>query len=295
MRPLGGVLFGYVADRLGRTQALKSSIAVMAVPTILIGFLPTYDQWGAAAAGILIPLRLIQGISVGGELIASITFLVESAPKNRKGLYGSWAIFGGIGGILLGSGMVTLTEAVVAEGDMSTFGWRIPFLFGFVIFIFGRWLRSALTADTPPPAGGTEVPVKKVLPQHLGSVFHLLSPFGWVKTPSFSWQLVALKNDVGSRLRDLSRQICSDMGGGYPVRGGGKGLHPCTCVDSTTGVGQQADSEAEGKELLQAPPRIWLVAEGILGATDVGEGVFRVQHRECQRRGNRGLYQEPYR
>ncbi len=174
MRPIGGIVFGHVADRLGRTRALKWSIALMAIPTVLIGLLPTYDQWGAAAAGLLILLRLIQGVSVGGELIAAITFLVESAPANRKGLYGSWALFGGIGGILLGSMVVDITEALVTTQGMSDYGWRIPFLLGLVIFIFGHWLRSAL-ADESVAVNDDDLPLKQVLRSHMGGVMHLVA------------------------------------------------------------------------------------------------------------------------
>ena len=175
MRPLGGVLFGYIADRIGRTQALKWSIAVMAVPTVLIGLLPTYEQWGVAATGSLILLRLIQGVSVGGELIASITFLVESAPPKRRALSGSWAIFGGIGGILLGSAVVSITEALVAPEQMATVGWRIPFLLGVVIFLVGRWLRTSLSAESVVAQATDTLPVVRVLRQHLGSVLHLFA------------------------------------------------------------------------------------------------------------------------
>jgi len=175
MRPLGGVLFGYVADRIGRTQALKWSIAVMAVPTVLIGLLPTYEQWGVVATGSLILLRLIQGVSVGGELIASITFLVESAPPKRRALYGSWAMFGGIGGILLGSAVVSITEALVAPEQMATVGWRIPFLLGVVIFLVGRWLRASLSAESVVAQATDTLPVVRVLRQHLGSVLHLFA------------------------------------------------------------------------------------------------------------------------
>ena len=175
MRPLGGVLFGYVADRIGRTQALKWSIAVMAVPTVLIGLLPTYEQWGVAATGSLILLRLIQGVSVGGELIASITFLVESAPLKRRAFYGSWAIFGGIGGILLGSAVVSITEALVIPEQMSTVGWRIPFLLGVVIFLLGRWLRASLSAESVVAPDTDTLPVVRVLRQHIGSVLHLFA------------------------------------------------------------------------------------------------------------------------
>jgi len=175
MRPLGGVCFGYVDDRIGRTQALKWSIAVMAVPTVLIGLLPTYEQWGVVATGSLILLRLIQGVSVGGELIASITFLVESAPPKRRALYGSWAIFGGIGGILLGSAVVSITEALVAPEQMATVGWRIPFLLGVVIFLAGRWLRASLSAESVVAQATDTLPVVRVLRQHLGSVLHLFA------------------------------------------------------------------------------------------------------------------------
>ena len=175
MRPLGGVLFGYIADRIGRTQALKWSIAVMAVPTVLIGLLPTYEQWGVAATGSLILLRLIQGVSVGGELIASITFLVESAPPKRRALSGSWAIFGGIGGILLGSAVVSITEALVAPEQMATVGWRIPFLLGVVIFLVGRWLRTSLSDESVVAQATGTLPVVRVLRQHLGSVLHLFA------------------------------------------------------------------------------------------------------------------------
>ena len=175
MRPLGGILFGYVADRIGRTTALKWSIAVMAVPTVLIGLLPTYEHWGVAATGGLILLRLIQGVSVGGELITSITFLVESAPQNRRGLYGSWAIFGGIAGILLGSAVVSLTEALVTTEQMATIGWRIPFLLGIAIFLLGRWLRSSLSAETVVTNDTGSPPLVLVFRQHLGSIFHLFA------------------------------------------------------------------------------------------------------------------------
>ena len=175
MRPIGGLVFGYIADRIGRTHALRWSIAAMAVPTVLVGLLPTYAQIGVWSAAMLILLRLIQGISVGGELVTSVTFLVESAPEGRKGFYGSWAFFGAVGGILLGSGVVATIELFIDSAGMTAGGWRIPFLLGLVIFVFGNWLRSALAAD-PISATRTEaMPIKVVLTQHLASVFHLIA------------------------------------------------------------------------------------------------------------------------
>jgi len=175
MRPIGGLVFGYVADRIGRTHALRWSIAAMAVPTVLVGLLPTYAQVGVWSAAMLILLRLIQGVSVGGELVTSVTFLVESAPQGRRGFYGSWAFFGAVGGILLGSGVVAFIELFIDNAGMTAGGWRIPFLLGLVIFLFGNWLRSALAADPVKTTVAESMPIKIVLTQHLGSVFHLIA------------------------------------------------------------------------------------------------------------------------
>ena len=175
MRPLGGVIFGYIADRLGRPRALRWSIIMMAGPTVLVGLLPTYDSVGVMAAALLILLRLIQGVSVGGELVTSITFLVEGAPRHRRGLHGSWALFGAVGGILLGSSVVAVTEALVSSQTMAEDGWRIPFLLSVVIFLFGRWLRRALV-DEPITVGGTqETPLRQVLTRHPIDVVHLMA------------------------------------------------------------------------------------------------------------------------
>ena len=175
MRPLGGVLFGYIADRLGRTRALRWSIAMMAAPTVLVGLLPTYENVGAAAAAMLIGLRLIQGVSVGGELTTSITFLVEAAPAHRRGLHGSWALFGAVGGILLGSAVVAGIESLISASAMQDYGWRIPFVMSIVIFLFGRWLRRALADQPVTAAHSDKAPLRVVLTGHLAGVLHLMS------------------------------------------------------------------------------------------------------------------------
>ena len=174
MRPLGGVVFGYIADRLGRARALRWSIIMMAGPTVMVGVLPTYETIGVMAAALLILLRLIQGVSAGGELIASITFLVEGAPNHRRGLHGSWALFGAVGGILLGSAVVTTTEAVISAEAMAHYGWRIPFLLSIAIFVFGRWLRRALADEPIATERKQETPLRQVLTRHPIDVLHLM-------------------------------------------------------------------------------------------------------------------------
>ncbi len=144
MRPLGGMIFGHIGDRLGRKKALQISIFMMAIPTVLVGFLPTHEQIGATAALLLITLRLAQGLSVGGELIGSVSYLVEIAPSNRRGLHGSWSLFSAVGGILLGSAIVAVIDVLTDDRSMLSWGWRVPFLSGVVILMIGSWLRSGL-------------------------------------------------------------------------------------------------------------------------------------------------------
>ncbi len=144
MRPLGGVVFGHLGDRFGRKRALELSILMMALPTFLVGCLPTHAQIGTSAAALLIALRLAQGVSIGGELIGSMSYIVEMAPPEKRGLYGSWTLFTAIGGILVGSITVTLLRGVLDADALAAWGWRVPFLFGVAIAGVGIWLRLGL-------------------------------------------------------------------------------------------------------------------------------------------------------
>jgi MHS family proline/betaine transporter-like MFS transporter len=148
MRPIGGVLFGQIGDRLGRARALRLSVFVMAVPTTLIAFLPTHAQVGVLAPALLVVLRLAQGLSVGGEFIGSCCYLVEAAPADRRGLFGSWSVFGTIGGMLLGSAVATLMHGLLSPEQMHTWGWRLPFLGGVLVGIVGWWMRRGVR-ETP--------------------------------------------------------------------------------------------------------------------------------------------------
>lgn len=152
MRPIGGVIFGQIGDRLGRARALQLSIFVMAVPTTLITFLPTHAQAGILAPGLLVVLRLAQGLSVGGEFIGSCCYLVEAAPAGRRGLFGSWAVFGTIGGMLLGSTVATLMHALLSPEQIHTWGWRLPFLGGVLVGIVG-WRMRRRVQETPEFVG----------------------------------------------------------------------------------------------------------------------------------------------
>jgi MHS family proline/betaine transporter-like MFS transporter len=144
MRPLGALLFGYIGDHYGRKKALMLSIYCMAIPTTLIGLLPTYAQIGAWAALLLTVLRLFQGLSMGGEFTGSMIFIVEHAPQEKKGFWGSWASFSVVIGLIIGSGISALISFLVPPDQLEVWGWRIPFLLSVGGSVVGAYMRKSL-------------------------------------------------------------------------------------------------------------------------------------------------------
>ncbi len=144
MRPVGAVIFGILGDKLGRKRVLEISVIMMAIPTTLIGVLPTHEQVGILAPILLTLIRLIQGVSVGGEFTGSISYVVEQAPYGRRGFYSSWTVFSLLGGILLGSAVSGLVTNILTPDQMLSFGWRLPFFLGIVIGAIGLYLRRGL-------------------------------------------------------------------------------------------------------------------------------------------------------
>jgi len=141
MRPIGGVIVGHIGDRFGRRAALTFSVTAMAIPTFLIGLLPGYRTIGLLAPIGLTLLRIVQGLSVGGEYTSSMVFLIERAPEGRRGLMGALAASGSALGILLGSAVGAALAASMSTAALDTWGWRIPFLLGLVVGITGYMLR----------------------------------------------------------------------------------------------------------------------------------------------------------
>lgn len=141
MRPVGGAVFGYIGDRVGRKRALNLSVLLMAIPTFMIGLMPTYAQVGVSAAVILVILRMLQGLSVGGEYTSSIVYLAESAPEGKRGLFTSASVLGGTGGILLGSFLGSIITDMMTEAQLQSWGWRIPFLLGILVAAVGYLVR----------------------------------------------------------------------------------------------------------------------------------------------------------
>lgn len=144
MRPIGAGIFGYIGDRISRRTELFLSVILMAIPTFLLGTLPSYTQIGIAAPILLILLRLVQGLSVGGEFTGSVTYVAETAPQDRRGFITSFVNVGSMMGLLLGLGIVTLMTHILSETSLQIWGWRLPFLFGGVLGLLGLYIRSNL-------------------------------------------------------------------------------------------------------------------------------------------------------
>jgi len=146
MRPVGAYVLGHLADRVGRRFVLVLSVLLMGLSTIAVGMLPTYRIVGVWAPVLLILVRMVQGFSVGGEFVDSVTYLVESAPANRRGVMGSVANLGSTGGMLLAAGVAAIVTSLVAPDVLSAWVWRVPFLFGGVIASAAYLLRRHLPA-----------------------------------------------------------------------------------------------------------------------------------------------------
>jgi len=144
-RPLGAFLAGHFGDKIGRKAMLVITLILMGAATTLIGVLPTYQQIGVAAPVLLILLRILQGLSTGGEWGGAVLMAVEHAPDGKRGRYGAFPQIGVPIGLLLASGILALMTGVISPGDaFLEWGWRVPFLLSFVLIIVGVIVRRAV-------------------------------------------------------------------------------------------------------------------------------------------------------
>jgi MHS family proline/betaine transporter-like MFS transporter len=155
VRPLGGMVFGPLGDRVGRQKILAITMIMMAAGTFAIGLIPSYATIGVGAPLLLLAARLVQGFSTGGEYAGASTFIAEYAPDKRRGFLGSWLEFGTLAGYIGGAGLVTLMTALLSSSELTSWGWRIPFLVAGPMGVIGLYLRLRLE-ETPAFAAEAE-------------------------------------------------------------------------------------------------------------------------------------------
>ncbi|PID23295.1 MFS transporter [Sporosarcina sp. P3] len=147
IRPFGGVIFSHIGDRIGRKKTLVITLSLMGIATFGMGLLPTYQAIGVWAPILLITLRLVQGLGIGGEWGGALLLAVEYAPKEKRGLYGAIPQMGVTIGMVMGTVALSIMT-LLPEGSFMTWGWRVPFLLSAILVLFGLWIRKGID-ETP--------------------------------------------------------------------------------------------------------------------------------------------------
>ncbi|PYF03275.1 MFS transporter [Ureibacillus chungkukjangi] len=178
-RPIGSIIFGHMGDRIGRKASLMLTLIGMGGSSFLIGLLPTYAQIGIIAPAMLVILRLLQGIALGGEWGGAVLLATESAGKGIRGFFGSVPQLGVPIGLVLGTFSFTIISALTTEAQFMAWGWRIPFLFSIVLIVIAVWIRSGIE-ETPEfqrkkEQGELEkIPVVAVFKYNAKDIFRLI-------------------------------------------------------------------------------------------------------------------------
>ncbi|MDR5815050.1 MFS transporter [Caballeronia sp. LZ033] len=173
-RPLGGVIFGHFGDRIGRKSMLVMTLSIMGVATVLIGMVPTYAQIGIWAPTLLLLLRVLQGIGLGGEWGGAVLMAFEYAPENKRGFYASIPQIGLALGLCISSGVVALLSLTLTDAQFLAWGWRLAFFLSFALVLIGMYIRLNVM-ETPEFAriqktgGEARMPILEVLTKYPGN------------------------------------------------------------------------------------------------------------------------------
>ncbi len=193
-RPVGGVLFGHWGDRVGRKSMLVITLLIMGIATILMGCLPGYASIGIFAPILLVVLRLVQGLALGGEWGGAVLMVTEHAPKSRRGLYGSWPQIGFSGGLLIATGLLAILSNTLSDAAFESWGWRVPFFLSGLLVAVGLWVRLKIEetpafSDVQERQRAAKRPAAEVLQSHRG---HVLRAVGMRFSENISFYMLSV-------------------------------------------------------------------------------------------------------
>ncbi|HEX4358817.1 MAG TPA: MFS transporter [Pseudonocardia sp.] len=209
-RPLGGVLWGHWGDRVGRKGMLIASLLLMGLATVGVGLLPTYSQIGVWAPILLLLLRLLQGLSAGGEWGGAALMAVEHAPLGKRGRYGAAAQIGVPGGLILAQLMFFLISNTVSGPQFAAWGWRVPFLVSIVLVGMGLWVRlkveeSPVFRTLRDEQARSKVPVVDVFRERGKELF--LASVSFIANTAIGYVFLAYLLSYGTAVLKLSRNL----------------------------------------------------------------------------------------
>jgi len=192
VRPFGALVFGRIGDLVGRKYTFLVTILIMGLSTFIVGLLPSSTSIGITAPIILIGLRLLQGLALGGEYGGAATYVAEHAPQGRRGFYTSWIQTTATLGLFLSLLVILATRTILGEADFAAWGWRVPFLLSFLLLIISVWIRLS-SNETPAfkkmkeEGTGSKAPLSEAFGQWKNLKFVIIALFGLVAGQGVVW------------------------------------------------------------------------------------------------------------
>lgn len=192
VRPFGAIVFGRIGDMIGRKYTFMVTMSLMGICTFAVGLLPTIDKIGPMAGVILIALRIVQGLALGGEYGGAATYVAEHAPANKRGFYTSWIQITATGGLFMSLGVILATRSIIGEAAFDAWGWRVPFLVSAVLVFVSLYIRitlkeSPLFAGLKESGGLSKNPIKESFGNPYNLKWVLLALFGATMGQGVVW------------------------------------------------------------------------------------------------------------